>query len=391
MPGLGRVPPRGSGKGVARGKLPPAEEGPVAPNRSQRPGVGKGSRTPFPLQMRKQISCFVAGTPIVTPQGYKLIEDIVPGDLVLSSPQDDATGPVEPRVVQHVFMRVSRVIELRVRGRVIKTTPEHPFWVLGKGWRAAGLLETGDLLRSHDGQWLSVESVRDQCEVTTVYNFEVAEYHTYYVGCEDWGFSIWAHNLGGCDVWVAMGGNAEEFPKLPETQRKALNEIAGHIEAGRVKDARQALQGQGLSGKKAGDLIDTLQNPPTKATPPPPAPAAPTTHPPSPAAEMARHSVEESGHWNNRIAQLVGRGMTREAATQQAISEAEALINQIRNAPNVRKYTAPDGQTMYWRPGDNYVIKENPVRREGTIYDRKSTKAAEEHFLKFKKDHPGGI
>lgn len=27
-----------------------------------------------------------------------------------------------------------------------------------------------------------------------MYNGEVEEYHTYFVGCDEWGFSVWAHN-----------------------------------------------------------------------------------------------------------------------------------------------------------------------------------------------------
>jgi hypothetical protein len=30
--------------------------------------------------------------------------------------------------------------------------------------------------------------------VAVVYNFEVADFHTYFVGCDEWGFSVWAHN-----------------------------------------------------------------------------------------------------------------------------------------------------------------------------------------------------
>src|SRR5262245_12785792 len=75
-----------------------------------------------------------------------------------------------------------------------RTTPEHPFFVYGRGWIPAGMLEIGDVLRSHDGQKLPVEAVTDSGEVTTVYNFRIAEYHTYFVGSAAWGFSLWVHN-----------------------------------------------------------------------------------------------------------------------------------------------------------------------------------------------------
>jgi hypothetical protein len=36
--------------------------------------------------------------------------------------------------------------------------------------------------------------VRTNGPVSTVYNVRVADYHTYFVGKEEWGFSVWAHN-----------------------------------------------------------------------------------------------------------------------------------------------------------------------------------------------------
>src|SRR5262249_40864684 len=39
-----------------------------------------------------------------------------------------------------------------------------------------------------------VEGVEDTGEFATVYNLRVADFHTYFVGCDAWGFSVWAHN-----------------------------------------------------------------------------------------------------------------------------------------------------------------------------------------------------
>jgi hypothetical protein len=54
--------------------------------------------------------------------------------------------------------------------------------------------QAGDLLRSHDGQWVAVEEVSEASEQSVVYNLRISDYHTYFVGCRDWGFSVWAHN-----------------------------------------------------------------------------------------------------------------------------------------------------------------------------------------------------
>jgi hypothetical protein len=140
------------------------------------------------------LSCFVAGTPLLTPEGSKPIEEFQPGDWVLSSPEGDPEGPVTARQVLRVFVRVAPVVNLHAGGRVIRTTREHPFYVKGRGWLSAGLLEQGDLLRSHDGQWVPMEALTESGEVTTVYNLEVDEDHTYFVGDTSWAFSVWAHN-----------------------------------------------------------------------------------------------------------------------------------------------------------------------------------------------------
>ena len=77
------------------------------------------------------------------------------------------------------------------------------------GWTAARQLRVGDALRSHDGQWLAVESVRDTGRAEVVVNARVAEYHTYFVGDQQWGFSLWAHNSCG-----PGGGEANGLQRL---------------------------------------------------------------------------------------------------------------------------------------------------------------------------------
>jgi hypothetical protein len=84
---------------------------------------------------------------------------------------------------------------LRVGGKEIRTTAEHPFFVKGKCWLPAAELVVGNELASEDGEWLLVEGVEDTGSSETVYNFRVADFATYFVGCVEWGFSVWAHNV----------------------------------------------------------------------------------------------------------------------------------------------------------------------------------------------------
>ena len=139
-------------------------------------------------------SCFVAGTPLLTPEGSKAIEQFHPGDLILTRDENDPTAQVVARRVLQTFVRVSPVLNLHVRGRIIGTTAEHPFYVKDKGWLPAAELRIGDVLISHDGWELPIGGIADSGQVLTVYNLEVEEGHTYFVGCEEWGWSVWSHN-----------------------------------------------------------------------------------------------------------------------------------------------------------------------------------------------------
>jgi hypothetical protein len=139
-------------------------------------------------------ACFAASTPILTPDSSKPIEQFRPGDWILSAPEDDPEAPPQPRLVEEVFENYAPLMDLLVGGQTIRTTAEHPFWVRGRGWTTAHQLMAGDHLKSHDGRWVVLDSVVGNLEAAPAYNLRVAEYHTYFVGRSQWGFSVWAHN-----------------------------------------------------------------------------------------------------------------------------------------------------------------------------------------------------
>jgi hypothetical protein len=75
-------------------------------------------------------------------------------------------------------------------------TGEHPFWVEDTGeFVSADALAVGNRLRLLDGRAIKVESLEEVFSVGneryTTYNFEVADYHTYFVGES----GVWVHNL----------------------------------------------------------------------------------------------------------------------------------------------------------------------------------------------------
>jgi len=118
----------------------------------------------------------------------KLIEDIAVGDLVMA--RDPKTGEVAQKRVVHAFRRTSdhlRILEIEsTDGEVqrIETTDEHPFWVTGHGFVNAGELQVGDQLDDAGGAngAIIVSSLRDDHpDGIQVCNFEVEDFHTYFV------------------------------------------------------------------------------------------------------------------------------------------------------------------------------------------------------------------
>jgi len=137
-------------------------------------------------------ACFVAGTLIETEAEATPIEDIEVGDLVWS--RDEETGEMGLRHVVETFIRASQLVELEVETEngieLIETTPEHPFWVEDFGWVAAGQLLPGDELFTSRGGWARVANATWAEAEAEVYNFEVADWNSYFVG----EAGVWVHN-----------------------------------------------------------------------------------------------------------------------------------------------------------------------------------------------------
>ncbi len=167
-------------------------------------------------QVAKGTQCFVAGTEIQTLYGTKNIEDIHVGDWVLSD-DPNTVGEIEYKQVLNTFVKeTSNLVDIYIDGEMITTTQEHPFWVPDVGWVAAKDLHAGSLLQTKYESWLDVDKVERHGGLTTVYNFEVAGFHTYFVS--DLGLLV--HNM--CKV-SNEGKQLELFPGPPKQLELNLN------------------------------------------------------------------------------------------------------------------------------------------------------------------------
>ena len=77
-------------------------------------------------------------------------------------------------------------------GETIDTTANHPSYVEEKGWVAAGDLVVGDTLVTVDGDEVEITDLQLEklAEPILVYNLEVEDFHTYFVG----EYGVLVHN-----------------------------------------------------------------------------------------------------------------------------------------------------------------------------------------------------
>ena len=136
-------------------------------------------------------SCFTGETLVAAENGLKRIDEIKVGDKVWA--YNVETGETELKTVTKVYVHaVDEILHLSTTEGNIDTTTNHPFYVLGKGWVAAGDLVSGDEVYNLDGTTAVVIGswIEKLDTPILVYNLEVEDYHSYFVG----DASVLVHN-----------------------------------------------------------------------------------------------------------------------------------------------------------------------------------------------------
>lgn len=79
--------------------------------------------------------------------------------------------------------KTTELVHIYVNGEEIIATPKHPFYCPTKGWTDAVQLRAGDILVLLNGEYVVVEKIQHEIleAPVDVFNFQVEDYHTYYV------------------------------------------------------------------------------------------------------------------------------------------------------------------------------------------------------------------
>ncbi len=173
-----------------------------------------------------KLGCFVEGTPVLTSNGNVPIESLSVGDLVWS--ENPQTGECGWKTITQIFVKTTNVlVTLKTDSQEIITTEEHPFWVVGKGWTKAASLKEGDLLKLSNGDSLQICKVDIEYTSTpvVVYNLEVEDWHTYFVGTE----SVLVHNQCARDFAKASRTPKELLKYLKKNGFKEVSQNGSHL------------------------------------------------------------------------------------------------------------------------------------------------------------------
>ncbi len=127
---------------------------------------------------------------------------------------NEQKGQNEYQPIQQVFINQDpQITFLQVDQELVTTTPEHPFYVkersdtearpkpighedLNDHWIGAGHLKVGDKIQKADGGFGVVKYVNTVTQTRTMYNLEVREAHTFFVGTQGW----LVHNADGSNA-----------------------------------------------------------------------------------------------------------------------------------------------------------------------------------------------
>ena len=190
-------------------------------------------------------SCFDGDTPVATETGSRRIDEIRVGDRVWS--YNVETGERALKKVKEVLVRENdELLHIETSRGAIDATTSHPFYVVGKGWVAAGDLAVGDSIQAISGDAGIVTSLELEKldKPISVYNLDVEDFHSYFVGS-----GVLVHNYKD---------DIKEFRAIAKQEGVDVNAFSDAVHA--YKDGLSLPKGAKLSKKKLRELARDVKN-----------------------------------------------------------------------------------------------------------------------------------
>ena len=213
-------------------------------------------------------NCFTGDTLVAAENGQIRIDEIEVGDKVWA--YDIFTGETELKEVLTVYVHeVDEILHLQTSCGDIDTTTNHPFYVIERGWVAAGDLVEGDEIYLLDGTvaYVTSSELEKLDEPIKVYNLEVADFNTYFVGDE----AVLVHNyisnkeanqqknkvLNNEDVTFKTKQDAidfvnKKFPNFVEEMAGHRSAEGWHFDAHEISGLEGIIEHINLYSKKLG-------------------------------------------------------------------------------------------------------------------------------------------
>lgn len=158
------------------------------------------------------------------------------------------------RVVRTFLNESDELVHVKVNGETITCTPGHPFYVYSAGWVAAKDLNPDNKLVLQDGEYASVGAIQREklAEPIAVYNFEVEDFHTYYVSCD----SVLVHNKCGNDYSTKNTKNYSSAMKSEGEARSLARTMLGSNPIYIGDNKYRSANGRWQYRAKTGDVMD---------------------------------------------------------------------------------------------------------------------------------------
>ena len=126
--------------------------------------------------------CFVAGTKVLTKDGYKNIEDIKVGDMVYSYNHDNNMTELK-KVTDVIKSNTIDTYVVTIGKNSVEMSPKHQVYVIDKGWVRAYDLKVGDEMFDINGEKVSINNIEYKRYSTPIdtYNLTIEGNSNYFV------------------------------------------------------------------------------------------------------------------------------------------------------------------------------------------------------------------